>query len=479
MFLQVLLLSAPAPYANPILDWNAVMMGAIRMENSGPTLSTRNLTILHLSMYDAVQAVARTCQPYRFQPEPAPDTSLEAAAVGAGYEVLKVLYPSARARADEAFDLWESRVTDPTGVSEGLTLGTAVARQVIQLRSADGSQTQVPYIPSNEPGAWRRTPPFFRPPLDPHWRHVRPFAIPDIDSFLPPPPPPLDSPEYAADWEEVRQLGAQFSPIRTAEQSLIAVFWSDFSYTAMPPGHWHEIAAGIARSAETPMVDCARLFALLSLAQADAAIVCWETKFRHNLWRPVTAIQQADRDGNEATPADPTWNHYLASPPFPAYTSGHSTFSKASAEVLALFYGTDSLTFTASSDSLPGVVRTYHSLADCADEVGRSRIYGGIHYEFDNREGKSSGARIAQFIMRHCLLPSESLPHLALERPAPGGLHLRLHGWPNQTLILEASSNLQHWQTISTHTGILGGVPVLATPGPEGHAFFRLQAGTP
>jgi hypothetical protein len=479
MLLQVLLLAAPVASANPVLDWNAVMLGAIRMETTAPTLATRNLAILNLSMHDAVQAVAGTCQPYRFQPVPAPETSQEAAAVGAGYEVLKVLYPSARARADEAFQMWQSRVTDPTGVTEGLTLGAEVARQMIESRASDGSQTQVPYIPSDAPGAWRRTQPFFRPPLDPHWRYVQPFALPDLTHFLPSPPPPLESVEYAQAWDDVRRFGAKTGSERTAEQSQIAVFWSDFSYTATPPGHWLEMATAIAREKETALDDCARLFALLAIAQADAAIVCWEAKYRHNFWRPVTAIQQAHRDGNDGTTVDAAWDHYLASPPFPSYTSGHSTFSQASADILTAFYGTDAITFTARSDSLPGVVRTYHSLAQCAAEIGRSRIYGGIHFEFDSNEGLSSGARIARFIAQHCLIPTTFLPQLAIEHGSPLGLHMRLHGWPQRSLILEASSDLQHWQAISTHTGILGGVPVLATPGPEGYAFFRLQSAAP
>ena len=187
----------------------------------------------------------------------------------------------------------------------------------------------------------------------------------------------MDSEEYALALEEVRTLGGKGSSVRTQEQSLIATFWSDLSYTAMPPGHWHEIAATVARDRNTSIPETARLFAWLGMSQADGAILCWEAKFRWNLWRPVTAIRRADEDGNALTEAEPGWDHYLNSPPFPAYTSGHSTFSKASAQVLTHFYGTDAITFTAVSDSLPGIFRTYHSFSACADEVGMSRIYSG------------------------------------------------------------------------------------------------------
>jgi hypothetical protein len=163
--------------------------------------------------------------------------------------------------------------------------------------------------------------------------------------------------DYAAAYNEVKALGSKTSTIRTAEQSQIAVFWSDFSYTATPPGHWHEIAATIARDRGLALAETARLFALISVAQADSAIVCWETKYRYNLWRPITAIRRGSEDGDDATEADPVWTHFLNSPPFPAYTSGHSTFSKSSAVVLTRFLGTDAVNFSARSDSLPGVCR--------------------------------------------------------------------------------------------------------------------------
>jgi hypothetical protein len=465
--------------ANVVLDWNMVMMSAIRLDNTGPTLSTRNLAILHLAMYDAVNAIERSHLPYRFQPEVQGAASAEAAAAAAGYEVLKALYPGVRARSDTLFDAWRTTVSGDEATVNGLALGVDVARQLLDERANDGAATDVPYIPSALPGAWRRTPPFFRPPLTPGWRRVQLFALPELEPFIPPPPPPLGSAAYARDLNEVWRIGGADSPGRTAEQSQIAVFWSDFSYTAMPPGHWHEIAAGIARSAGTDLVSTARLMALLGLAQADAAITCWETKYRYNLWRPVTAIQRADEDDNPATTADPGWNHYLAAPPFPAYTSGHSTFSKASAEVLARFYGTDAITFTATSDSLPGVTRTFHSLAACADEVGMSRIYGGIHFGFDNRQGKLNGERIARHVTSNWLLPLDALPLACAESLRPGTAGVRVHGRPGITLVIEASPDLRSWVPVSTNLPAPGGVFVPAPGGDPAVRFFRVVEAQP
>lgn len=471
--------AAHAAPANVVLDWNAVMMGAIRTDNSGPTLSTRNLAILHLAIYDAVNAIERTHLPYRFQPEIQDPASTEAAAAAAGYTVLKVLYPGARARSDEVFETWRSSAPNDAATMHGIRLGETVARALLDDRAQDGSATDVPYIPGTAPGAWRRTPPFFRPPLTPGWRSVRLFALPELEPFVPAPPPPLESATYARDLNEVRLLGRRDSATRTPEQSQIAVFWSDFSYTAMPPGHWHEIAAGIVRQAGTDLAGTARLMALLGLAQADAAIVCWETKYRYNLWRPVTAIQRADEDGNPQTVADAGWEHFLAAPPFPAYTSGHSTFSKASTEVLTHFYGTDAITFTAASDSLPGVLRTFHSLAACADEVGMSRIYGGIHFGFDNRQGKLTGARIARQVVSNWLLPLDALPLACAESWHPGSATVRIHGRPGTTVALEMSSDLRLWSPVATNRTVPGGVAVTFPSLDTAGRFFRAREISP
>jgi len=459
--------------ANVVLDWNAVMMAGIRAETTGPALSTRNLALLHLAIYDAVNSAAPTHQPYLYQEVPAAGTSPEAAAAAAGYEVLLALYPGLRARADDTFQTWLATTVRSAAVSNGLALGKRLAERTLSARAADGAATDVPYIPSAEPGQWRRTPPFFRPPLTPRWRYVQPFAVPDIAAMLPPPPPGLGSPEYAEGFNIVKAIGSKNSTLRTAEQTEIAVFWSDFSYTAMPPGHWNELAASIVRNTATGLADTARLFALLNLAQADSAIVCWEAKFRHNLWRPVTAIQRADEDGNANTDADPAWDSRLAAPPFPAYTSGHSTFSAASASVVADFFGTDAIAFTAASDSLPGVFRSFGSLSACVDEIGLSRIYGGIHFPFDNTAGKATGRKIAAYVLANYLLPNERLPFLRLERINHAGLAVRLHGRIGTRLRLESSGDLVRWEAGVTIPAVPGG-HLRLLPGTDAASFMRV-----
>jgi hypothetical protein len=470
-----LVIGGQSVLANVILDWNSLAIDAIRNDDTGPTLSTRNLAILHTSIYDAVNSIQRTHQPFRFQVDPSGSASAEAAAVSAAHQVMVSLYPSLKARADALYSTYVEGVPPSVDFTNGIALGQRVAELSLAWRGEDGSQTDVPYIPSDAPGQWRRTPPLFLPPLTPQWRYVTPFCLPELEPYVPGPPPALDSPEYAQDLNEVKALGAKNSAIRTPEQSQIATFWSDFSYTAMPPGHWHEIAAAIAQDRELDLADTARLFALISVAQADAAIVCWEIKYRYNLWRPITAIQDASDDNNPATTTDPTWNHFLNSPPFPSYTSGHSTFSKASSEVLTSFFGTDAISFSIGSDSLPGVVRSFTSLAVCTDEVGRSRIYGGIHFQFDNRVGQVVGKKVANYISANFLLPNETLPFVRLEALTNGQPVLRVQGHFGATSVLESTHDFVNWQPVATNATVLGGSLILDTAAPATRVFYRVR----
>lgn len=469
------LAAAPAR-ADVVLDWTALMIDAIRLDTTGPTLSTRNLAMLHLAMYDALNAIDARHQPYRVQAAPPAGADPEIAVVGAAYEILKILYPNVQARADSLYEDFVTAHPATAVLTNSLAYGAGVGGAMLDDRSEDGSATQVPYIPSELPGRWRRTPPFYRPPLDPQWRYVTPFALPDIEPFVPPGPPALSSDEYARDFNEVKAIGAKNSATRTPEQSQIAVFWSDFSYTAMPPGHWHEIAMTIARTQGNTLAQNARLFALLSLAQADGAIVCWEAKYRFDSWRPITAIQRADEDGNPATAPDPGWQHYLNAPNFPEYTSGHSTFSKASATVLAAFYATDQLEFNAASDSLPGVERHFTSLSACADEIGMSRIYGGIHFTSANRYGKACGAKVAAYVLQNWLQPNAALPCVTRE-PATNGIPcFRAHGHAGRTLVVDASADMVVWTPMATNTAVPGGIVITESPAGAARArFFRAR----
>jgi hypothetical protein len=280
-------------------------------------------------------------------------------------------------------------------------------------RADDGADAVVPYTPSGEFGDWQPTPPAFAPALLPQWPYVTPFAMTSGDQFRGPAPPPFSSPDYATAYNEVRELGDTDSATRTADQTQIAYFWEDGAGTATPPGHWQVIAQQMAEMFGNDLLENARLFALLSMTQADAAICSWDHKYFYDHVRPYTAItSEADDDGNPATAEDPTWFNLIPTPPFPTYTSGHSTFSGGSARMLGHFFSTDDVDFCAPSPDpqrwptqLTGVVRCWNHLSQAAEEAGQSRIYGGIHWQYDNQGGLSSGRALADYVFENFLQP--------------------------------------------------------------------------
>lgn len=394
----------PSVFADVVTDWNKVFLQAVRNETTPPCLASRNLAILQIAIYDAVNAVTRSYQPYCFKTQADGENSPEVAASAAAHQVAVSLFPSRQADFDALLRNTLAAITNEVAKANGVRLGKQAANAILALRRDDGAGTTVPYIPSDEPGRWRRTPPFFRPPELPQWRLLKPFAMTNHTQFRPPPPPALDSAGYAADVNEVKRLGGTDSTERTSEQALIAQFWSDFSYTATPPGHWNDIARAVTLSRKLALEDSARLFALLNIAMADSAIMCWDAKYAYDYWRPVTGIQQAARDGNAATEADADWTPLLPTPAHPEYPSGHSTFSGTAAAVLASYFGTDEVDFAVGCDLLPGVTRRFKSFQVAAEEIGQSRIYAGIHFQSACRNGLVAGRELGEYVASNRLL---------------------------------------------------------------------------
>jgi membrane-associated phospholipid phosphatase len=215
----------------------------------------------------------------------------------------------------------------------------------------------------------------------------------------------MNSEEFTAAFNYVKGIGAVDSTTRTPEQTQIALFWADGAGTATPPGHWNLIAQDVSKAQHNTLAEDARLFALLNIALADAGIVSWDAKYAFNFCRPITAIRNAGNDGNPSTTADADWTPLIATPPFPSYTSGHSTFSAAAAAVLAGFFGTDQVTFTSSGENPAASARTFTSFSQAAAEAGVSRIYGGIHWDFDNTAGLASGKAVGEYVISHVLRP--------------------------------------------------------------------------
>jgi PAP2 superfamily len=278
-----------------------------------------------------------------------------------------------------------------------LAYGKAVAEAALAARANDGSKTVAPYTVSTEIGKWQPTS-AVTSPLLPQWGQVTPFALASADQFRPDAPPALNSAAYAQDFNQTKELGSLNSTTRTADQTEIAKFWADGGGTYTPPGHWNNIATQLLNQNNASLVESAHTLGVLSIALADAAIACWDAKYTFDFWRPVTAIRQAALDGNDATTADATWQPLITTPPFPEYTSGHSTFSATAATVLTNLIG-DNVSFSTSSIGLPGVTRNFTNFQQAAQEAGISRIYGGIHFLSANTSGLECGEQIGDYVI--------------------------------------------------------------------------------
>jgi len=370
--------------AESLVRLNRIFLAGVQSETPPPALTARNLAIFHGAISEAADTAAKRGLVV--------ELAMSSAANGIGSAIFPNRTPDFGAELKMAL----APLGEGPQRSEALDIGRQVAAAWLASRADDGSSTTVHYVPDESPGKWRRTPPARRPPELPHWGAVRPFLAAKIEDFRAAPPPALDSEAYAVAVEEVRHFGAKISGQRSEDQTLAARFWSDFSYTPGPPGHWNEIACSIIRQRRLEPQAAAALLAHMNAAMADAGIACWETKYHYNAWRPCTAIQRANEDQRPETTADPAWESLLPCPPHPEYPSGHASFSGAASTVIAQALGTDLVDFEVTSVSVPGVVRKYSSLKECAREIAASRIWAGIHFSYAGAAGLEIGRRIAE-----------------------------------------------------------------------------------
>lgn len=398
-------LVAAGARADAVLDWNKVLLDAVRVDRTAPPKAARAMAVVHVAIFDSVNGVSRGYTPYLVNGTAPAGASADAAAVEAAYRALSALFPAQQAAFDAARTASLAKIGDGTAKTSGIAWGAEVAQAILAARANDHSADTVNYTAPTGANWWTPTAPAFAAALLPNWPDVTPWCMTSGDQFRSGAPPAPNSAEYTAAFREVKDLGRATSSTRTAEQTQVALFWADGAGTATPPGHWLAIAQSLSEQRNLTLLENARLFALLSLTVADAAIVAWDHKYAFSNWRPITAIQHADTDGNPDTDADANWTPLIATPPFPSYTSGHSTFSGSSARLLGHFFGNDKIAFSTTSDGLPGVTRSFTSLSQAAEEAGQSRIYGGIHWQFDNQGGLRNGRALADDVFFGFLTP--------------------------------------------------------------------------
>jgi hypothetical protein len=365
-----------------VIGWNAVALQAIRVDQTPSPRAALDLAIVQISVARAV-----------VKAQPHGKVTLGASIAAAADRSLDALFPRQAATFDAAFAAALGGLHGGTARNRGVRIGVTQANGELDARAKDGSNVAVPYNPGTQPGQWRPTPPTSAPALYPQWPVVTPFLLASGNMFRPPPPPAVGSPQYTAALSEVDSLGRVDSTSRTSDQTVIDQFWADGAGTSTVPGHWNEIAASLIAERNLGAARASRVFALLDAALADAGIAAWDAIYAYNYWRPITAIRTAGVNNNNP---DPTWSPLSVTPPFPSYVSAHSAFSCAAATVLASFFGSTT-PFSTGSDGLPFVTRSFANFDQAVQEAGRSEIYGGVHYQFDNTVGLALGRRVGLF----------------------------------------------------------------------------------
>jgi len=395
-----------------LIDWNRVATEVIAADTpyQNPGMASRTLAMVNLAMYDAVNQIAPVHQPFYAHAAAPVGVSPEAAAAKAAHQVLSSIYPGQSALLDPALASSLNLIADGPSKSDGVAYGQSVGAAVVANRQGDGFDAVVQYVPTGEPGHWEPDP--LNPGQEawgPGWGEMVPFVIASSSQYMPAPMPAMTDAQYTQAFNEVKELGAKVSAVRTPEQTNIGLFWAyDTGGKGTPMNLYNQVLRNVAEDQGNNLHANARLFAMASVAIADAGIVAWDSKFEYDLWRPISGIRRADEDGNPDTEADPTWQPLGApggsvpdfTPRFPTYVSGHATFGGALFQALTEYYGTDEATFSVTSAELTGpeATRTFTRFSDAMAENGRSRVYLGIHWSFDDLVGRSVGADVARAI---------------------------------------------------------------------------------
>jgi hypothetical protein len=390
--------------ADVVTDWNQTALRATEVAGFGPPPQTRAMAMVHAAVYDAVNAIDRRHAVYAVDVKAPAGASAEAAAAAAAHGVLVGLFPAQGPTLDAALTASLGAVADGEARTQGLAVGREVAIRYLAVRKDDGAGGKVAYAFATGPGRYQLTPPLSMPPVLPHWRQVKPFVLTSASQFALPGPPPLDSPEFARDFNEVKDLGGRRSTTRTNEQTATAIFWAG---SEIPPVN--AIARAMASAKKTSVSDNARLLAYLNMAMADSLIAGFDVKYRVDYWRPVTAIRNAAALGNRALTADPGWEPLLVTPPHPEYPSAHALATGAAAEVLTGFLGSDSVA-TALIQPPLGVHRRWESLPQIVKEMEDARVWAGIHFRTATEHGTQLGRRIGAHALQSILRPAGPSP---------------------------------------------------------------------
>lgn len=393
---SILLSLSVIAHADVISDWNEKGVQATIKAAQPPFVQTRNIAIMHLAMFDAVNAIDRRYTPYREQPQVKKGASREAAAGAAAHLTLLRLYPDQAKDLDNYYTASIASIPGGEAKADGIRLGEQVASDFLDYRAKDGANSPIKYRPYTAPGIYVPT----ALPVAINWGRITPFALAQSSQFRPAPPPSLTSELWKKDCDEVKKMGAKVGSARTPDQTNIARFWE-----ATGPVLHNPVLRQVALAKKLDVLDNARLFALYSMAMADSYIAVFDAKYTYAFWRPVTAIRNGDMGGQALTDGDDGWEPLIATPMHPEYPCAHCINSAAGAGVLEVFFGDQVPEFTMSSPTNAGFTRKFSRLSDYVNESIEARIYDGVHYRNSNEVGAAMGRKIAEYTVQNYLKP--------------------------------------------------------------------------
>jgi hypothetical protein len=397
LFVASMTLTATA-HADEAGDWNRIMVAALAAENVGGIVATRHAAIVQSAVYDSVNGIERRYRPIHVAPAAPRGASSRAAAVQAAYATLLKLLPAQKDSLDAKRTAALGAIS-PRGeegnrsVEDGVRWGQTVADAIWAWRSKDGFTTTLPpNVGGTAVGQWRPTvagASFGGL----QFASMTPWVIQSSSQFSLPGPPALASARYATDFNEVKAMGSASSGRRTPDQTVLARFWAN-----SPTYVWNPVAISLSVQRQMSLVETARVLAMMNVAMADAGIAVWHGKLSRNFWRPITAVQLAETDGNAATAADPDWVPLIPTPPYPDYPSGIVGVASAAATVLASVFGS-TVALAIESSTAPGVTRSFADFGAAVDEIVDARVFGGIHFRFADTDARQLGTSVGNYVV--------------------------------------------------------------------------------
>jgi hypothetical protein len=397
--------TAKTPLGDPgvVSEWNQIAVNTMIGDTTkiGHPQVILYMGFVQAAVYDAVVGIDRRYEPYRFHDRAPHPSSTQAAAVSAAHQVLVTYFPYAQGTLDTAYANSLAQIPDGKAKTNGTAFGIRAADNVIALRANDGRDAPILFTQPPAPGVWRPTPPALLSMFDPWLGFVTPLLVHSATQFAPPPPPTLTSARYTRDFNEVKAYGSLNSPLRTPDQTATALFFGGNAFV-----QFNAALQDQATVRNLDIVESARMFAAITMSAADAIITVWRAKYVHGLWRPITAINLADTDGNPATTADPTWVPLIATPPYPEYPSGYNAYNGSVTGGLGELFHTQHLDLTLISTAVPNVTRHYDSGTAERADVLNARIWLGIHFRFADVASRNLGLRLADWTLDHYFQPA-------------------------------------------------------------------------